>query len=108
MLIEYVRNKKREKIGVLVALPSKNGFSIGWSKCNTSKNDKFDRDLGLILAIGRANLNSSIYVRDKRKLVSMPRQIRQHCEERFRYRASRYYNKEMWSQLKHAQPLLDG
>lgn len=65
MIIQYIRNKQREKIGVIVALPLKEGepiynqitlydltgifskhdiadsFSIGWSKCNM-KLDRFD------------------------------------------------------------------
>ncbi len=62
MIIQYVRNKQREKIGVIVAIPifGKDSFSIGWSKCNM-KLDQFDwrqgqrkRRWGVELALTRA------------------------------------------------------
>ncbi len=74
MIIQYVRNKQREKIGVIVAIPifGKDSFSIGWSKCNM-KLDKFDwrqgrrmNRWGVELALTRALEETSI-VKDVRK-----------------------------------------
>lgn len=50
ILIEYLRNKKGNRIGVVVAI-DKN--TVGWSLCNSL--DQFDRDKGLYIAIARAS-----------------------------------------------------
>jgi 1,4-dihydroxy-2-naphthoyl-CoA synthase len=63
MLIRYVRNEQREKIGVVVALGK---GKIGWSICyqgdpwdeDAPPADKFDKELGLKIAIGRAERGS--------------------------------------------------
>ncbi len=55
MLIRYVRNKRREKIGVLVALGRNN---VGWSRCN--KTDRFNKDRGLHIAIMRAQMYNTM------------------------------------------------
>jgi len=55
MLVSYVRNKKREKIGVVVAIYRD---QVGWSLCRT-KLDRFDKDLGLRIAYGRAITGSA-------------------------------------------------
>ena len=57
---EYVYKDKessREAIGVLAAVPTKDGkvVGIGWSMCNKAANDKFDKKRGLSIAIGRAS-----------------------------------------------------
>ena len=49
-LVQYVRNGKNHRIGVVVAV-GKN--QIGWSLCN--KTDDFDKQRGLSIAIGRAH-----------------------------------------------------
>lgn len=60
MLLQYIRNRKNEKVGVVVGL--KDG-SIGWSLCKTKTTkkddeeqgvDKFSRKRGIEIAIGRA------------------------------------------------------
>lgn len=54
MLIEYVKNKQNKRVGVVVALNSKDigQPNIGWSRCNWR--DKFDKKKALSIAIGRA------------------------------------------------------
>jgi hypothetical protein len=77
MIFEYVRNKKRQRIGVVVALDK---TSIGWSACNIKK-DRFDKELGLKIAMGRAEHSVS--------------PIPPHILPTFNYmvdRAYRYYN----------------
>jgi hypothetical protein len=56
MLISYVRNDKGQPIGV-VASPGK--YLVGVSICNPK--DKFDRQLGLEIACGRAMRVENIY-----------------------------------------------
>lgn len=53
MLKKYIRNKRNEKIGCLVALASGKFWTLGYSKCNTSK-DRFDNFFATEMAIGRA------------------------------------------------------
>lgn len=53
MLKKYIRNKRNEKIGCLVALASGKSWTLGYSKCNTSK-DRFDNFFATEMAIGRA------------------------------------------------------
>lgn len=50
----FVRNKKKQPVGVLVAVKYDKKVYIGWSKCNT-KLDRFDRKFGFYLAVVRAN-----------------------------------------------------
>ena len=62
-LIEYVRNKKRTPIGVVVAklVPQKDFLpciGIGWSMANKKAGDKFDREVGLDLARARCEYPS--------------------------------------------------
>ena len=51
MLVKYVRNKSGQRIGVVVAVDKNR---IGWSKCNFSKGDKFDKERGKYIALKRA------------------------------------------------------
>jgi hypothetical protein len=50
---QYMRDQKRNKVGVMVAIKTENFIRFGFSKCNTSK-DKFDKQIGTDIAIGRA------------------------------------------------------
>jgi hypothetical protein len=51
MLIRYIRDRKNRKVGVVVAIDADR---VGWSMCHTTAGDKFDREKGLTIAIGRA------------------------------------------------------
>lgn len=52
----YVLNKKKQRVGVVVATMGNNGDAayLGWSRCNARAGDTFDRELGLKIALGRA------------------------------------------------------
>lgn len=55
MITQYVRNKKREKIGIVIGLviPGEHlRIGIGWSQC--CKRDEFDEQRAYQIAIGRA------------------------------------------------------
>ena len=54
MIYSYVRDKDRRKIGVVVAV-AKN--ALGWSLCHKGL-DKFDKEFGLKIAVGRAEKGS--------------------------------------------------
>jgi hypothetical protein len=53
-LIQFARNKKGERVGVVVATLINNNIRFGWSKVNLSMGDKFDRQRSLEIAVGRA------------------------------------------------------
>ena len=75
MLLEYIRNRKGEKIGVVVAL---NKWSVGYSLCK--KGDRFDKQLGLEIAVGRAEYSTTL----------VPRTVK-HIFEKMAIRANRYF-----------------
>jgi hypothetical protein len=50
-IYEYVKDKHGHLRGVMYATSRKN---IGWSFCNSKKGDKFDKELGIEIASGRA------------------------------------------------------
>ena len=52
-LIEYQRNSKNQKVGVVIAFGEGSGFRIGYSKCNVTL-EKFDKQIGLAKAIQNA------------------------------------------------------
>ena len=60
----YIYNKKNQRVGVVVAKVDDNPLvGIGWSKCNTSLGDRFDRERGLKIALGRADFRDKNYPR---------------------------------------------
>lgn len=55
MLVKYVRNDKRAKIGVVVAIGK---GQVGWSMCH--RLDKFDKAKAIKIAKGRADRGSNV------------------------------------------------
>ena len=54
-IFQYVRNRRREKVGVVVALKrTDNKVGVGYSLCATNRGDKFNPELALNIALGRA------------------------------------------------------
>jgi len=55
-IVQYVRDSHRNRVGVVVAIPTPDAndtkYSIGWSKC--CKKDKFNIERGLMIAVNRA------------------------------------------------------
>lgn len=60
---QYLRNRKGQMRGVIVATP----HGVGWSICAT--HDKFDKNIGLKIAINRANFH------DPERKLAVPAQI---------------------------------
>jgi hypothetical protein len=54
-LLQYVRNRKKEKVGVLVAYNDGDNVKLGWSKCNV-KTEPFDREIGIQKALAENRL----------------------------------------------------
>jgi hypothetical protein len=54
-IFQYVRNRRREKVGVVVATRrSDNTIGLGFSLCATNRGDKFNPATALEIAVGRA------------------------------------------------------
>ena len=51
MLVKYVKDKRGQRVGVVVAIAKDR---IGWSKCNFSRGDKFNKEWGKMIAKKRA------------------------------------------------------
>lgn len=56
-LIEYIKNRNGQRIGVVIAKADQNEIQMGWSLCK--KGDKFDSERALTIAHGRA-INGSV------------------------------------------------
>lgn len=84
-VIQYVRNKKRVPYGVIVAVKSDGGYSLGYSLCN--KRDRFAKKMALKIALGRACFNG-----DEVGGESTPHDIRR-VVSGFVARCNKYYKK---------------
>lgn len=60
MLMEYIRNKKNEKIGILVADIIDNDVHIAYSICN--KKDKFNKQYGKEITTNRMNTHNTPHI----------------------------------------------
>jgi len=83
-VIQYVRNKKNVPHGVIVAIKSDDGFSIGYSLCN--KKDRFNKRMALKIAIGRAELSSDPAI----LAMAMPHPVKKMASA-FWARCKKYY-----------------
>ena len=54
ILHTYVRDRKNNPIGVVVAVKLDNKIHCGWSLTKRTSGDKFNRETGLSIALGRA------------------------------------------------------
>lgn len=95
-LIQYVRKNvkgKRQIVGVLYAGKIyENGMTIhhiGWSKAATNKGDKFNKQVGLNIAIGRSQ------AQDRDALPAVPNSFREDITA-FEHRCQRYFKDAMF------------
>ncbi len=79
MLIRYARNSDRQKIGIVIATGR---GKIGWSRCQLP--DKFNKSLGLKIALGRAKKGSRKRIPDQllRTVVDSYRAAEIHFKEK--------------------------
>lgn len=54
MIKQFMRNSRNEKVGVIVGHVKDGQCYIGFSKCNTSHDDEFSRELGEKIAFDRS------------------------------------------------------
>lgn len=84
VLTNYIKNNKNQKVGFVVAKLDEEGKIIyGWSLCN--KRDKFNRERGLEIALGRMDKKPS--------WLSAPYSVVPHLWKMMD-RAKRYYKVE--------------
>jgi hypothetical protein len=83
-LVTYKRNKNGDPVGVLVAKKNQGdgSFTIGYSQCR--KGDKFNKKMGLNIALGRCDNF------DVKYFNSMPHSLRKILPD-FIKRCERYY-----------------
>lgn len=93
-LFQYVRDRKRNRVGVMVAIvKDDNHFKVGYSLCkvksekNPADVDKFNRDTGMLMATHRAVDN------DRSPYISEVPQSMKAEYIRFVNRASRYFRR---------------
>ncbi len=93
-LIHYVRNKKGQKIGVIVAARTElyDYPVVGWSLCNIKK-ERFNKYIGLQKALSRAvDKNDGATLEDFGVKHTLPQATLKHFGD-FRVRAERYFYK---------------
>ena len=82
---KYIRNKKNQRVGVMVAVEQGDRYAIGVSLCATTRGDRFDPKLGQEVATIRA-------VKSLNEGVSRP--VPQSVEDQYAYyrgECERYY-----------------
>jgi hypothetical protein len=86
MLLQFVRDKKNQRVGMVVAVPDEYGkVGVGWSKCKTSM-DKFSEEQGKMIALQRAS-----HARSGGKFKRKMPQCVQKVYDSMTDRATRYY-----------------
>ena len=60
-LVQYIRDERGHRVGVMVAEEHDGEVLIGVSKCNMKK-DKFNRDIGIRIAQGRIVKGSDCHI----------------------------------------------
>jgi hypothetical protein len=88
----YIRNKAGDPIGILIAMPATDpteGFKyhIGWSQ--THKNDKFNKRIGLSVAVGRITKAEAVGVEFLMD-YTIPHRIKRMLPQ-FRQRCNRFF-----------------
>lgn len=86
---QYVRDKNRNPIGVLVCV---NGF-MGWSKVNLKKGDRYNKSLGLEIAHGRAATGRMCY-RTPFCIDRLPKEVRRDWHN-FSVRCAKVFQSEI-------------
>ena len=54
----YIRDRKNNLVGVVLAAKEEDKYYVGWSRTKTSAGDKFSKEFGTQVAIGRAKNGS--------------------------------------------------
>lgn len=90
-IVKYIRDKKKRPIGMILAVKSELGFKVGYSFCRRSI-DRFCRDTGLKIALGRAESGTIRIVNGAVLPINVPRDVAKEIPA-FVERCRRYYGK---------------
>jgi len=82
-LVKYVRGSKNSRVGVVVAIGR---GQVGWSRCN-NRLDTFDKQRGLVIAMGRAGAYCNVAMT---ALETIPSSMRDAVMD-MHNRSQRYY-----------------
>lgn len=85
---QYVRNRKGQPIGVVVATDS---AQVGWSLCKTKVGDVFNKQMGLQIAVGRAKTNP---IKSQQDLSKVPATLRKTAYNFLTDRSVRYFKQD--------------
>jgi hypothetical protein len=92
-LKQYVRDRKGNPRGIVVATVIDDEIRLGWSFVNTKAGDSFKKDLGLKIALNRAVRGHS-----PGRTVQIPYSVNKVLHS-MTYRANRYYNNKQLNDL---------
>lgn len=82
-LVQFVRDRKGQPRGMVVATVIDNKIRFGWSYTNTKAGDRFDKNRAFQIAIGRAETGQGMSVITPHSVNKVAQQIA--------VRAKRYY-----------------
>jgi len=99
-LVEYTRDRQNNKIGVLISGIIDNEVVIGWSLCNRSAGDVFDKTECIDIAEGRA-YNNDRYLNNGDYYGSVPESLEVPMIE-FVARIKKYYKNTRFSKFTQA------
>lgn len=86
-IFQYIRDKKNNRIGVMVAIEEGDNIHLGFSMCH--KNDIFNAERGIAIALGRAKTHRN--PGDDTDILTGFKRISQNDIERFMHRAHKYF-----------------
>jgi hypothetical protein len=88
ILFKYIRDKKNRAVGVVVALKLNDDIRFGYAKCHPKK-EKYDKDRGFEVAVGRALKRDDLYFPFSNGL-NLPPGVKSELEDIY-YRSRNYF-----------------
>lgn len=89
-MMEYVKDKNRRPIGVVISTVENSTVKLGWSKVNKSAGDKFNREDGLEHAWERVQKGLDFDLENENSKIQIPDIVKKHLR-RFIGRVAAYY-----------------
>ena len=82
-LIQFVRDRKGQPRGVVVATVIDNKVKFGWSYTNTKLGDRFNKMRGLQIAFGRAEVGQCEMVRTPHSVTKVLKKMTDRANKYF-------------------------
>ena len=90
-LKQFVRDRDGQPRGMVIATVIDDSIRIGWSYTNTSKGDKFNKQMAFAIALGRAEYGWG-------KTVKVPNRV-QNVYNKMTERAKNYYKELSYKKI---------